>query len=234
MDIFEAIQQRHSVRAYDGIPLSGEEIDALVEVIARVNHVGDLDCQILEDPQGSVVSGLANYGRFEGVRNYIAMIGPKGPALDEKVGYFGEKIVLAAQMMGVQSCWVGLYSRSGLHARLQPGHSCRCIIAVGHGQDGGSPHRVKDLEELCTVGGRRPEHLYDLPRWFTAGLEAAQLAPTALNQQKFTFDLLGGPLSEVVRARTKVAPYAKVDLGIAKYHFEVGANAFSTDWVWAG
>jgi hypothetical protein len=66
-----------------------------------------------------------------------------------------------------------------------------------------------------------------MPDWFRRGVEAAQLAPTAMNQQKFLFELNGGK----VKAIPMTGFYVKVDLGIAKYHFEVGAG--EGDWTWS-
>ena len=64
------------------------------------------------------------------------------------------------------------------------------------------------------------------PQWFKDGVEAALLAPTAVNQQKFTFTLK----ERQVRARTKLTFYGRMDLGIAKYHFELGAGKENFDW----
>lgn len=53
------------------------------------------------------------------------------------------------------------------------------------------------------------------------------MAPTAMNQQKFTFTLKG----DKVRADAGLGFYAKVDLGIVKYHFELGAQRTGEVWV---
>ena len=58
-------------------------------------------------------------------------------------------------------------------------------------------------------------------------MEAALLAPTAMNQQRFIFDLKDG---NRVDAYALSGPYSAIDLGIVKYHFEIAANALSTDW----
>lgn len=233
MDVFEAIRERHSVRDYADTPLSDEVIDALVELIAQANYEGNLNFQLrVEEPQ-AFIGSLAKYGYFKGARNYIALVGSKDKTLDERCGYYGECIVLAAQMMGLNTCWIGLsYNKAKMGAVISTDEACPCIISIGYGMNVGRPHNVKMIETLCRVDGKKVPRLGGLPRFFTAGLEAAQLAPTAMNQQKFFFDLVGGPGSSSVRAVAGLGPYAKVDLGIAKYHFEVGANAFSTDWSW--
>lgn len=57
----------------------------------------------------------------------------------------------------------------------------------------------------------------DRADWFDAGVKAALLAPTAMNQQKFVFELKNGEVSVKVAGK---GFYTKLDLGIVKYHFE--------------
>ena len=66
-----------------------------------------------------------------------------------------------------------------------------------------------------------------MPDWFRKGMEAAQLAPTAVNQQKFLFTLSDG---NTVTAKAIGGFYDKVDLGIVKYHFEIGAGKENFSW----
>lgn len=234
MDIYEAIKNRHSVRSYTSEPLSDSDIDVLVEEIAYANYKGNLDLQLLVDEPSTFVGGFASYGQIKGAANYIALVGPKGKTLDLRFGYYGEQIVLKATMLGLDTCWLGLtYNKSKMPARVDKGSACRGIIVVGHGTTHGQPHKVKPIENLCLVGGEKTEKISDLPDWFTSGLEAASLAPTALNQQKFVFDLVDGRNSRRVRATTKRGPYTQMDLGIARRHFEIGANSRSKDWIWA-
>ena len=58
------------------------------------------------------------------------------------------------------------------------------------------------------------------------GVEAALLAPTAVNQQKFYLTLDGNK----VKAKAGLGPCAKMDLGIVKYHFELGAGKENFEW----
>lgn len=60
----------------------------------------------------------------------------------------------------------------------------------------------------------------DMPDWFAKGMEAALLAPTAVNQQKFYIMLEDGKAS----GRAGRGFYTKMDLGIVKYHFEVATG----------
>ena len=79
------------------------------------------------------------------------------------------------------------------------------------------------IEELNAVSDLTPES----PDWYRQGVEAALLAPTAVNQQKFRFALRGGK----VEAKTlPFAPCGKIDLGIVKYHFELGSGKDHEVW----
>ena len=214
MDIFEAMEKRHSVRQYIEKPLGAEEALALSEEIKLCNEESGLHIQLVKDEPKAFSGFMAHYGKFIGVTNYIALVGPKGPDLDEKCGYYGERLVLKAQELGLNTCWVAMtYSKIPGAFKVEKGEALTVVIAVGYGKTEGVPHKSKAPEEVSNVSANSPE-------WFKNGVRAALLAPTAVNQQKFYFTLENGK----VTAKAKTAFYSKVDLGIAKYHFELGAG----------
>ena len=153
---------------------------------------------------------LAHYGMFKNVKNYIAIVGPKSMSdLDERGGYFGQKIVIAAQMLGLNTCWVaGTYRRGKCKADLEAGEKIVCVIAIGYGENEGTKHRSKPLAKVCDVAEA------DMPVWFKNGVKAAMMAPTAMNQQKFMISLDGE--EPVITAGA--GPMTKIDLGIVKYN----------------
>ena len=214
MDIFEAMEKRHSVRQYIEKPLGAEEALALSEEIKLCNEESGLHIQLVKDEPKAFSGFMAHYGKFSGVTNYIALVGPKGPDLDEKCGYYGERLVLKAQELGLNTCWVAMtYSKIPGAFKVEKGEALTVVIALGYGKTEGVPHKSKAPEEVSNVSANSPE-------WFKNGVRAALLAPTAVNQQKFYFTLENGK----VTAKAKTAFYSKVDLGIAKYHFELGAG----------
>ena len=214
MDIFEAMEKRHSVRQYIEKPLGAEEALALSEEIKLCNEESGLHIQLVKDEPKAFSGFMAHYGKFSGVTNYIALVGPKGPDLDEKCGYYGERLVLKAQELGLNTCWVAMtYSKIPGAFKVEKGEALTVVIAVGYGKTEGVPHKSKAPEEVSNVSANSPE-------WFKNGVRAALLAPTAVNQQKFYFTLENGK----VTAKAKTAFYSKVDLGIAKYHLELGAG----------
>ncbi len=219
MDLMEAVRARHSVRSYLDQPIEEEKAAALRSCIRECNRESGLHIQLVLNEPKAFSGFLARYGLFSGVSNYIALVGEAGEGLEEKCGYQGEKIVLRAQQMGLNTCWVGLtYKRVHGAYRVREGDQLVCVIALGYGQTQGKPHKSKALKDVIEPG----EH----PEWFIKGAEAALLAPTAINQQRFKFS----HRSALVRVKAGLGPYTMVDLGIVKCHFEIGAGKDKFIW----
>lgn len=220
MNLLQAMRERHSVRSYTDQPIEGVVKEQLSAFIAGCNEESGLHIQLVTDEPNAFDSRLAHYGKFSGVRNYIVMAGQKTAALDELCGYYGEKIVLYAQTLGLNTCWVAMtYSKSKAAFLLEQGEKVCLVIAIGYGQTQGVSHKVKPREAVMKVQGTPPE-------WFIRGIDAALLAPTAMNQQKFTFSLDGS----TVTAKAGIGFYSRIDLGIVKYHFELGAGTDNFEW----
>ena len=221
MTLQEAMTARHSVRQYLDKPIEAEKIEELKALIDECNREGGTHMQLVTNEPKAFTGGMAKYGKFSGVSNYIAVVGKKGD--DTNLGYWGEKVVLRAQMLGLNTCWVGLtVSKQPDAYQVLDGEKLVCVIALGYGANQGVQHKLKPIEDFVEVSGPMPE-------WFRKGMEAVMLAPTAVNQQKFRFLLRDGNRVEA-QARFSIIGYAKIDLGIAKYHFEVGAGKENFAW----
>lgn len=213
MELLELMAQRHSVRQYTSRPIEPEKRADLDALAAQINQETGLHIQLIYDEPACFDSFMAHYGKFSGVRNYIALVGKRSAGLDEQLGYYGEQLVLRAQELGLNSCWVALtHGRS--RAAVRKGEKLVCLISLGYGETQGVSHRSKPMEALC--GG--PE---ERPVWFRRGMEAALLAPTAMNQQKFFFWLRPDGR---VEASCAGGFYTRLDLGIVRYHFEAASG----------
>ena len=228
MTLLEAIEARHSVRAYKEKPLAEDTAKLLEKKIAELNQVGNLHIQLIKDEPKAFQGTLAKYGKFRNVTNYFVMAGKKSDDLNERVGYYGEQLVLYAQTLGLNTCWVGLsYKKIDNTFVLNEGEKVACYIAVGYGVTQGVGHKIKTVEQVsnaCDI----------TPSWFKKGVEAALLAPTAVNQQKFSFEHVGVKNGKhQVRAKKgfSMIGYTQMDLGIAKCHFGIGAGKENFDWV---
>ena len=220
MTILEAMEARHSVRSYRSAPLDAGAAETLRQAIDTCNKEGGLHIQLVTGDPKAFDTWMAHYGKFSGVQHYIALIGPKGDQLDEKLGYYGQRLVLLAQTLGLNTCWVAMtYSKIKTAFQIDAGEKLCLVISIGYGQTQGVPHQSKPRESVMKVESNPPA-------WFLQGIDAALLAPTAMNQQKFTFSLQGNTVS----AKAGIGFYSKIDLGIAKYHFEVGAGKENLRW----
>lgn len=221
MTLQEAIVARHSVRQYMEKPIEAEKIEELKALIDECNREGGTHLQLVTDEPKAFAGGMAKYGKFSGISNYIAVVGKKGA--DTLLGYYGEKVVIRAQMLGLSTCWVGLtFSKQPDSYQVLYGEKLFCVISLGYGANQGVQHKLKPIENFAEVNGAMPE-------WFRQGVEAAIMAPTAVNQQKFKFVLRDGNRVEA-KAKFSLIGYAQLDLGIAKYHFEVGAGKENFEW----
>lgn len=219
-NLLQAMKDRHSVRSYPEKPIDPQSVQLLRAFIDSCNRESGLHMQLVLNEPNAFSGLMAHYGKFSGVQNYIAVVGKKGSELEEKSGYFGEKVVLYAQSLGLNTCWVAMtYSKIRTAFEVRSGEKLCIVIAIGYGLTQGAPHKSKAFGDVAQVEG-------DVPNWFEKGIEAALLAPTAMNQQKFMFTLKDNQVS----VKAGMGFYAKIDLGIVKYHFEVGAG--ETGWEW--
>lgn len=210
--MIELLQKRHSVRQYEAVEIEDDKKEQLNALISTANKTANLHIQACYDEPEAFNTFMAHYGKFDGVINYVVLIGKKG--MDEQIGYWGEKIVLKAQELGLNTCWVALtYGKKKTKVELAKGEKIYCTLALGYGKTQGVSHKTKTAQQVSNADSTTP-------KWFNDGVEASLLAPTAMNQQKFKFIYENGK----VIAKSGVGFYTKIDLGIAKCHFEIGAN----------
>lgn len=144
----------------------------------------------------------------------IACIGKDDATLDERVGYYGQKIVLFAQSLGLNTCWTGTYNAKNVPAVVGAGERLAIVIALGYGINPGRERKSKSIDQVTSAE--------NMPDWFKVGVEAALLAPTAINQQKFEIKLNDDNTVDFI---DKGGILSKIDMGIVKYNFEVGSKS---------
>ncbi len=223
MTLNEAAECRHTVRKYTDKKLPADIADKLTERLNRCNEKYGLSMKLITentDALGAAVKLIMS----KGVRNYIVLAGKDLSDTDEKLGYCGADIMLFAQTLGLNSWRIGgTFSRSGVRKHVPESKAEKIIgvIAVGFGESQGVPHKSKSSEAVSS---------YDdtMPQWFANGIRTALLAPTALNRQAF---FIKGNGSDVTITYNGSGTFAKTDLGIVKYHFELGAEKENFRWI---
>lgn len=216
MKIYEAIKTRHSVRSFSSTKICSAVLADLTEEIAACNKESSLHFQLIMNDPGTFEGLMSRIGKFKGVNNYIALVGKNSTNLNQLAGYYGERIVLKAQQLGLNTCWVSTsYNKRKCAAEIDADEKLVCVIAIGYGTTQGNPHKSKPMESLYQTD-------VTPPNWFLKGMEAVILAPSASNRQEFVFTLANNFVS--VEAKNGL------DLGIVKYHFEIGAGKDNFSW----
>ncbi len=221
MNIVQTVYARHTVRHFDGKPIKGEDKKQLISYIKKTNKISGLNIQLITNEPKAFGGKMAKLSNFTGCVNYLAIVGPKSKHLGVDAGYYGEQIVLKAQQMGINSCWVALtYNKIKGTYSVKKGEKLVLVVALGYGTTQGKPHQSKTFGQVVKNRGK-------LPQWFIRGVKMALLAPTGVNKQGFMFELMDG---NVVKLKNK-SLCKSVDLGIVKYHFEIGAGNTKFTWL---
>ena len=220
MTLEEAMRSRHTVRRYTDRRLLGDVEEQLKGRIGQNNRERGLAMSLVTENTEAFGPALRLF-LAKGVRNYVILAGRDRPGLEEDLGYCGADVMLFAQTLGLNSWWVGgTYSRKGVGRNAAPeAEKLLGLIALGYGASQGVPHKSKKPEDVAAYEREAPE-------WFTKGVKALLLAPTALNKQAFTLRGEGRRVS----LSCDNGIFSGVDLGIGKYHFELGAGKENFDW----
>lgn len=215
----DAITKRISRRSYTGEPLNPQHREQVRKLISQLNQESGLTMELLDDGGQAFGSMKKSYGFFKNVCSVILLKGPKDlNDLFEKVGYYGESLMLDLVDLDLGTCWVGgTYDADAYDIPSE--EKLVCVMPVGYVSEKATligkamvrAHTMrKPLEE------RIRSDVTPLPSWIRAGMEAVIPAPSAVNRQKPHFEYENGFLSASV---SNTYEMDLVDLGIAKFHF---------------
>lgn len=240
MNYKHAISVRHACRSYSPEKIADSVVEKLQSSIADYNLMSGLNIQLVLNNGDAFNTLSKSYGMFTGVNNYIAMIGKaNGIHEKEKIGYYGEKLVLEATEYGLGTCWVaGTYDKEACACQLAPREEVYCVITIGY------PAEKKGFKDKLITGvmhmKKKPldyfyDSTHDVPSWFIEGIKAVQSAPSAINKQPIKFIYTDDSSQNAipsVRAwiTSNSGGFEQIDLGIAKLHFEIGAS--DGEWEW--
>ena len=221
MTIKEAIKERHMVRQYTDKTIPTDIVESLNARITENNKKYNLHLALVVGNSDGIGS-MAKLLLSKTVNNYIVLAGVDAPNLDEKLGYCGADLILYAQTLGLNIWWVGgMFNGKGALKKLNNKNvRVNGVIAIGYGKTQGVPHRSKTAAEISRYNGKTPQ-------WFVDGVDALLYAPTALNKQPYVVSGDGNKVS--ISAGS--GHFSGIDLGIGKYHFEVGAGKENFEWI---
>lgn len=216
MTMTEAMHERHTVRRYTDKVLPREIIEMLDARVDENNSRFGLSIRLITNS----ADGLNLFAKLaaKGVKNYFVLAADGGENAAERLGYSSADLMLYAQTLGLNTWYIGGTFDHGV-SKYADGKKVIGIVAVGFGENGGVPHKSKSAEQVSHYDG-------EVPDWFASGIEAALLAPTAMNCQGFK--LFGNGNS--VRLEKCSVMFTPADRGIVKFHFELGAGKENFHW----
>lgn len=207
MQILELMKQRHSVRKYQDKQIEKEIQDKLNAYILKCNQESGLNIQAFYNEPNAFKNPNVTYGWFVNANNYIALIGKD----EETAGYYGEKIVLKAQELGLNTCWVVLtYDKEKVQFNKNSDEKLICVITVGYGVYPGRERPSKTIDDVLIVEDEKLDNLNQI-------VEACLLAPTARNLQRFKVVCKNNNIDIL----SDGGEYADIDLGIVKCHCDL-------------
>lgn len=219
MDMKEAMHTRHTVRKYTDQVIPAEIVTLMNQRIDENNRKYNLNIKLVTDDT-SAFGAVVKLILAKGVKNYLVLAGPDNKDLDEKLGYCSADLMLYAQTLGLNTWYVGgTYNRKSVSKKAGEGRVIG-VVAIGYGATQGVPHKSKKPSKVSSYEGAMPD-------WFKNGVEGALLAPTALNKQAFYIIGKGNK----VKITCDNGVFSGVDLGLIKYHFELGAGRENFEWV---
>ena len=221
MTLEEAIRTRHSVRQYLEKPIEAEKIQQLQDLIDECNREGGLHIQLVTNEPKAFASGIAHYSKFRGVSNYIAMIGKKGD--DVNLGYYGEKVVLLAQCLGLNTCWVAMsFSKQPDQYQVLPDEKLVCVVSLGYGENQGRQHpqrkTIADVTEDKRSTGKGPTGspvAWRLPCWHPQPSTSRSLRSFSTTTTRWR-PVPDSPCSTATRPSTSASPNATLKLAPKK------------------
>ena len=241
---YRVIEKRRSRRRFDPKPLEANHLSSISSVCAEFKPFGYARGEVVTEAADTVFKGaIGSYGKIKGAPAFCAFIGDMdSPNVYEQVGYTGEGIILEAESLNLGTSWVaGFFRPEVVISLIKIRESERVVSVTPIGYAAKLPsleeramtgfgltHRRKPLSGL-TTGLKESEW----PQWIKLALEAARLAPSAVNRQPWIFQV--EPNSITISINTRGPEYGlskRLCCGIAMLHIEVAALSEGVSGKW--
>ena len=226
---WEAVQKRISCRSCEERFIEAEKLQKLKEYVEELNAESGLHFQLFSSTETGKPAIKMNGAMFSGrVYTFAALVGGKDPESSEKVGYYGQRLVLYATQLGLGTCWVAsTYDSKSITVDVPCGAKIWDVVPIGYAT-AKIPLKQKTIRAMIRRSDRSLTQFLesdmgykDVPEWVRKGIEAILLGPSAVNQQCINIGFKDGKVTARIWKDGRGLQYN--DLGIAKKQFEVGA-----------
>lgn len=230
----KAIEIRQSWRSYNGKKIDAELLAGMAEMCADFQPFAGVRTELVDAPADHVFTGMiGSYGKITGAPAYLAFIGDtEHPDIEGKVGYVGEGLILEATARGLNTCWVaGFFDPAEVEKDISLGAKERVFAVTPLGY-ANTPAFAERLTRRAVKARKRfpldkivPNLTTESwPDWALTGLQAARLAPSAVNRQPWRFAYSNGEvIVSTDNGQDTVKVSKRLDCGIAMLHFELAA-----------
>lgn len=233
----DAVEKRVSRRTYINKIISNDDILTIVKLIDEINKESSLNIQFIKNGKDAFNGFKASYGLIGGANSFIALVGNKKlENYKQKIGYYGEMIVLEATNLNLGTCWVG-----GTYDKIQcqkyinfnENEELVCIIVIGHtSKEFSIKEKVVKSVSKSKVGfdDILISNNKNIDGWINEGIKSAFLAPSALNKKEIRYEIKNEKISAFIKEKNH--GYEEVDLGISMLHFQLGAisKKYNGNW----
>jgi nitroreductase len=239
---YKSLFERHSRRRYTGETLPKEILEQIESVCSSFQHFPGSRAVLVRTPPDNIFTGaVGHYGAVKGAPHFVAFIGDMSNShVQEAIGYHGEGVILEATALGVNTCWVaGMYRPEIVEKKLKVrnGEQVLAITPLGKAVDNKTrveqamtrllgAHRRKELKQILALGSEDPTG------WVYRAIDAARVAPSAINRQPWRFKIQGESVSLFTKSKEGHRISPRLDCGIAMLHFEIGAKKYGADGRW--
>jgi nitroreductase len=141
MDVFEAVQKRHSIRAYDSTPIPDEKLKKILEAARLAPSAGNVQPWhfiVVTDAEKRKKLARARFAGFLS-RAPAVIVGcgdqkasPDWHAVDVTIAM--QNIVLTATGEGLGTCWIGSFNEDQIKEMLKIPEKFRVValLAIGY------------------------------------------------------------------------------------------------------
>ncbi|MFC1971754.1 nitroreductase family protein [Chloroflexota bacterium] len=229
------IKPRRSRRQFEPRPLESKLLGHINSICNDFRPFSDARAVFVTDNPETVFKGaIGPYGKVKNAPAFVAFIGnTESSNAQEHVGYTGESIILEAEAMNLATCWVaGFFRRKVVESLINISKNERvmAVAPIGYAT------KVQSIEERIMTGfgiTHRRKKLSGLvtglveskwPQWIKLSLEAARLAPSAVNRQPWRFHIEPDSITVSVNVMKREYGISKrLCCGIAMLHIETAA-----------
>ncbi len=263
MDFKSLIVKGRSVRDFKETPVDAKiltELEKYVEDCKKLVPSIDIEAKFYAgDDTYKRLYGIAGYqGVMIQAPNYLVIISEDKPQHLENAGYVGERTILKARDLGVDSCWVSYSDRDMVKKTLglETDKEVVALIALGYGANHGQVEyagktgdnysKAKITESSKGSNRISIEEMVFIDKWGNSAnselleeralLDAfsyARMAPSALNKQPWRFIVDGGRVILAIDSENYEGSYInKIDAGIMMLYFGVILDVTMFDSKW--